>query len=132
MGTEVPQPSRWAMGGLIFAAVMMVLTGIFQAGGALVALIDDQFYSAGPNYPFDLSVTSWGWINLVVGIVLFVAGISLFSRTIWAGYVAIFVAAASAVVGFLFIPYYPFWGIVTVALDVWIIWALTRPAVIKT
>ena len=132
MGTESPQPSRWAMGGLVFAAVTMVLAGIFQAGGALVALLDDQFYQASRDYPFDLDVTTWGWINLVVGIVLFVAGISLFSRTVWAGYVAIFVAAASAVLSFLFIPYYAAWGLATLALDIWVIWALTRPGVIRT
>jgi hypothetical protein len=132
MGASTPQPSRWAMGGLVFAAAIMVLTGALQFAGALVAILDDQFFTVRRNYPFDLDVTTWGWIHLVVGALVFVAGIGLFSRSVWAGYVAIFLAAASAVVSFLFIPYYPFWTIVVVALDIFVIWALTRPAVIQT
>jgi hypothetical protein len=36
------------------------------------------------------------------------------------------------VLNFFFIPYYPLWAIVVIALDVWVIWALTRPGVVES
>jgi hypothetical protein len=45
--------------------------------------------------------------------------------------VGIFFAVLSAVSNFFFIPYYPFWAILEIALAVWVIWALTRPGVLR-
>ena len=59
-------------------------------------------------------------------------GMGLFSRATWAGVTAIVLAMLSATVNFFFIPYYPFWSIVVIALDVWVIWSLTRPSAIRT
>ena len=42
---------------------------------------------------------------------------------------AIVLVMISAIENFFFIPYYPFWSILVIALDVWVIWALTRPDV---
>ena len=41
--------------------------------------------------------------------------------------VAIFLAILIAIENFFFIPYYPFWSILMIALCVWVVWALTRP-----
>ena len=119
-----------AMGAALFAASMMLLIGAFQAIAGLVAIIDDTYYVVTRNYTFDLDVTAWGWIHLILGVVIFLAGVSLFSRKPWAGYLAIALAILSAIANFFFIPYYPFWAIVVIALDVFVIWGLTRPGVL--
>ncbi len=124
--------SGWAIGGAVFAATVLMMIGIFQSIAGLVAIFDDDFYVVTRNYTFDLDTTAWGWIHLIVGILLVVVAFSLFARRPWAGVAAIMLAALSAVANFFFIPYYPFWAIVVIALDVWVIWALTRPGVIKT
>ena len=62
---------------------------------------------------------------------MFLAGLSLFAQKGWAGMVALALAILSAIANFLFIPYYPFWSIVMIALAVWVIWALTRPGVLR-
>ena len=49
----------------------------------------------------------------------------------WAVVVGNFLAGLSALANFFFIPYYPFWAILLIALDVWVIWSLTRPGVIQ-
>jgi hypothetical protein len=126
-----PTPSGWATGGLFFAATIMVMVGIFQAIAGLAAIFEDQFYVLTPNYTFDLDVTAWGWIHLLLGIVVGIAGWALFVRKVWAGAFAIVLAVLSAVANFFFIPYYPFWSILVIALDVWVIWALTRPGVVR-
>ena len=77
---ERPGPSGWAIGGVTFAGVMMILIGTFQAIAGLVAIIDDSFYVVGQNYTFDIDTTAWGWIHLLLGILVFLAGIYLFRR----------------------------------------------------
>jgi hypothetical protein len=119
--------SGWAASGITFAATMLLLIGIFQAIAGLSAIFDDQFYVVGANYAFDLDVTAWGWVHLIIGLLLITAGWGLFSRSTWGAAMAIFVASLSAVANFFFIPYYPFWAILIIALDVWVIWAVTRP-----
>jgi hypothetical protein len=124
--------SGWAVGGTVFAGTVLMLVGVFQAIAGLVAIFDDDFYVVTRNYTFDLDVTAWGWLHLLIGILLVIVAWGLFSRSAWAGVTAIMLAGFSAVVNFFFIPYYPFWAILVIALDIWVIWSLTRPGVIRT
>ncbi len=120
-------PSDWALGGVVFAAAIMVLVGLFQFGAGLVAILDDDFFVVARNYTYDIDLTTWGWVHLVIGVIVFLGGIGLFSRKPWAGMLAIFLALLSAFTNFFFIPYYPFWALVIIALDVWVIWSISRP-----
>jgi hypothetical protein len=141
MATYEPRPteergsaevSGWALGAIAFAATMMTLIGVFQAVAGLVAIFDDEFYVVTANYTFDLDVTAWGWIHLLVGIAVFATGLGLFARQTWAGVAAIMLAMLSALTNFFFIPYYPIWSLLVIGLNLWVIWALTRPGAIKT
>jgi hypothetical protein len=129
-GSE-PQVSGWAVAGITFAATIMLLIGIFQAIAGLAAIFDDQFFVVAGNYAFDLDVTAWGWVHLLLGILLVFAAWGLYSGAAWAGVMAIFLAVLSAIANFFFIPYYPFWAILEIGLAVWVIWALTRPGAIR-
>ena len=68
----------------------------------------------------------------ILGVLVALAGMALYSRATWAGIAALFLCVLSAIDNFFFIPYYPFWSILLIALNVWIIWALTRPGAIRT
>jgi hypothetical protein len=126
---DVPRASGWAIGGISFAATMLLLIGAFQAIDGLVAILNDSFFVVTKNYTFDLDVTAWGWIHLILGILLIFAGWGIFTGKTWAGIAGITLAVLSAIANFFFIPYYPFWSILVIGLDVWVIWALTRPGV---
>jgi hypothetical protein len=125
------EPSGWATGGVIFAGSILVLAGIFQTIAGLVAIINDDFFVVAKHYTFNLDVTAWGWIHLILGILLFIVGLGLFTGAGWAGVSAIALAMLSAIANFFFIPYYPIWSLVVIGLDVWVIWALTRPGVLN-
>jgi hypothetical protein len=129
---DVKPLSGWAIGGISFAASIMIVLGFFQIIAGLAAIFDDGFYVVTQNYAFDLDPTAWGWIHLILGIVVLLAGFGLFAGKTWAGIVALTLAMLSAIANFFLIPYYPFWAIVVIALAVWVIWALTRPGAVQT
>jgi hypothetical protein len=120
-------PSGMAIGGAIFAGVMMIIIGAFQSIAGLAAIIEDDLFVVGKDYIFSLDTTAWGWVHLALGVVILIAGFALFTGKVWAGTFAIVLATLSAVANFFYIPHYPFWSILIIALDVWVIWALTRP-----
>ena len=119
------KPSGWAVGWIMFAAIMMLLIGFFHVIAGLVAIVDDNFYVATKEYVFQFDRTTWGWVHLIFGIVVFLAGLSLFKGAIWARTVGVILGVVSAVVGFAWLPWYPIWGIVIVVIAVSVIWALT-------
>ena len=129
--SDTPTVSGWAIGGITFAGVMMILIGSFQIIAGLVAIIDDNFYVVTKNYTFDIDTTAWGWIHLLIGILVLLSGIYLFAGRGWAAVTAVVLAVVSAVANFFFIPYYPFWSLLMIALAVWVIWSLTRPGAVR-
>ena len=129
--SDTPRVSGWAMGGVTFAGTLLLMIGAFQAIAGLTAILDDSFYVVTRNYTFDLDVTAWGWIHLVLGVLLAVVGWGLWVGRAWAAVTAIMLAMLSAIANFFFIPYYPFWAIVVIGLNVWVIWSLTRPGAIR-
>jgi hypothetical protein len=129
--TREPEVSGWAIGGITFAGAIMILVGVFHVFAGLAAIFNDEFFVVGRNYTYDIDVTAWGWIHLILGLVVAFAGFSLFGRKVWAGVLALILAMLSAFVNFLFIPYYPFWSLLLIGLAVWVIWALTRPGAIE-
>jgi hypothetical protein len=120
-----PSGTGW-MGWVVFASVMMVLIGFFHALQGLVAIFDDEYYvvtDSGLTVALDYTV--WGWTHLALGGVVVMAGLSLFSGYTWARAVAVGMAAISAVVNFGFIAAYPFWSLIVITMDVFVILALT-------
>jgi hypothetical protein len=116
--------STWAVGFILFAGIMMVMAGFFQAFSGLVALFENEFFVATRNYLFQFDATSWGWIHLLLGIVVAAAGFAVMAGRTWGRVVGITLAMLSALANFAFIPYYPFWAITIIALDIFVIWAL--------
>jgi hypothetical protein len=108
----------------VFAVIMMIMTGVFQALTGLVAIFDNALYVATDACPFRLNTATWGWINVIVGVVVALAGWAVFSGRTWGRVVGIILATLSAIANFLFIPYYPLWAILIIVLDVFVIWAL--------
>jgi hypothetical protein len=127
--TAAPEePGAWAQGLILFAAVMMFVGGGFQAIAGLAAIFENEFYTVTPNYVLEFDVSVWGWIHLLLGVVVVFAGYGLLSGQTWARVVGIILASISALVNFAFIPYYPFWSLAIIALDVFVIWALATQA----
>lgn len=121
-----PAKSAWAAGGTIFAATMMVLIGIFQILMGLSAISRDSFIVQRGDYFFNINTRPWGWIHLVLGALILLTGIGLFTGATWAKVVGIGLVGLSAIDNFLFLPYYPVWSILLIGLDAFVIWALAH------
>jgi hypothetical protein len=114
----------WAIGLLLFAAIVMIMGGAFQAVTGLVAIFDDQFLIPTRDYLFQFDRTSWGWTHLILGVLVTAAGAGLLTGRTWARAFAILLAVCSALVMFAFLPQYPLWAVVIIALDIAVIWAI--------
>ena len=114
-----------AMGFTFFASIMMIVVGALDVLQGLAAIIKQTYYVVSPNYVFKLNVTSWGWINLILGAVILLAGIGLLSGAVWARTVGVIMAVLIAISNFMWLPYYPVWSIIVIATSIVVIWALT-------
>jgi hypothetical protein len=119
------EPSGWAVGLASFAGFMLIIIGAFQFFEGLAALIKGDFYVIAPHYAYNIDVTAYGWINLIWGAIVCAAGFGVLAGRTWARVVGITVAVISAVTQFFYIPYYPIWAVLIIALDVAVIWALS-------
>ena len=124
--TEYPaEPTGW-VGWIIFAGTMLVILGIFHAIQGLVALFNDSVYLVGPKgLVINVDYTAWGWIHLIGGIIVVLAGVALFAGKMWARILAVIVAVISAIINVVFLPAYPIWSTMMIAIDVLVIWAVT-------
>jgi hypothetical protein len=118
------ESNLWAAGAILFAGIMMIVVGIWEALEGLIAIFENEFYVATRRYLFQFDVTAWGWIHVILGLVLAFAGYGLLTRRTWARVVAIILAALSAIANFLWLPYYPFWALLIISVDVFVIWAV--------
>ena len=116
--------SGWTVGSVVFAGVMMMLVGSFHALTGLAAIIENEYFVVGPRYVYEFDVTAWGWVHLIVGVIVAIAGWAVFSGATWARMVGITLASLSALANFFFIPYQPVWAILIIALDVLVIASL--------
>jgi hypothetical protein len=120
-----PEPTAWT-GWVVFAAVMMVMVGTFQVIEGLVALFDDGFYAVSPDgLIVSVDYNVWGWIHLLVGLVLMAAGFGVMAGNVVARAVGVVIALISAVLNLAFIAAYPLWSTIVIAIDVVVIYALT-------
>lgn len=118
------QPTAW-VGWIYFASAMMLLAGSLQAIVGLVAIFKKEFYAVTPNALLAFNVTTWGWVHLALGAVVFAAGLGVLTGKLWARVVGVSLAVLSAVANLAFINAYPVWSVIALIVDVLVIFALT-------
>jgi hypothetical protein len=119
------QPSMWAAGWATFAGLMMIILGIFHAIAGFAEIVDPNSYVVTQKYIFKFDASTWGWIHLIVGILVFFAGFGVFRGAVWARTVGVILAIVSAGAAFAWLPYVPFWSLLLIFVAVSVIWALT-------
>jgi hypothetical protein len=111
-------------GGVTFAGVLLLCGGVLAVLQGIAAVAEDDVYARVGTYVYELDLTGWGWVHVVVGALAAVTGGGLLRGAAWARFAGIVLASLSLVAQFLFLPYAPVWAVVMMAIDVFVIWAL--------
>ena len=114
----------WVVGLSLFAGILMMITGLFNAMEGVVALARNEIYAITPRYIFAFDLTTWGWIQIILGVIVLAAGVGVITGQLWGRVVGITIATLTILANFAFIPYYPVWSLLIIALNVFVIWAL--------
>jgi hypothetical protein len=122
--TDHEMGSAAAHGIEVFAGIMLIIGGGFQVIQSIAAIAKDEYIVVLPNYVFSIDVSGWGWIHLLVGLILAAIGVFLLLGKGWARIAGIVVAGLSAIVNFSWLPYSPLWALLSIAVDILVIWAL--------
>ena len=123
--TSNGEVSGWAIGWTAYASVMMMIIGLFHGIAGFVGILEDELYVLAGSYILELDSTTWGWIHLGAGILIFLAGLALLRGATWARVVGVILAVISTVANFAWMPWYPLWAIVMITANAFVIWALT-------
>ncbi|MFD9305660.1 hypothetical protein ACFWCB_23910 [Streptomyces sp. NPDC060048] len=119
-----PKEVSHSSGRLVFAAVMMIFSGIMMLLAGISAIAQDDVFFATRNYVYTFNLTGWGWIHLILGIVITVAGFAVVKGVVWARVIGVVLAGLSMIANFLWLPYTPWWALLFIAIDGVVIWAL--------
>jgi hypothetical protein len=111
-------------GWVVFASVMMIFGGTMGVLEGITALRKDEVLVVNSHYAYTFDTTGWGWIHLILGILVVLAGIALFRGALWARVTAVFLAGLAMIANFLWLPYFPLWAIVLIGINAFVIWAV--------
>ena len=118
------QRTGW-VGWIYFAGVMMVIGGALNAFYGLVAVLNDDWVVWQNSTAVFLDLTGWGWVHLVVGVIVMLCGFGVMTGNLFARTIGVIIAGISLILNFFALPVYPLWSIVIMTIDVLVIWALT-------
>ncbi|MFH9347934.1 hypothetical protein [Kitasatospora sp. NPDC017646] len=121
---RAPEHRPFATGWTVFAAIMLIAGGTMAIFEGIAGIAKDNLIVVTRHYVYSMNTTGWGWIHLILGIVIVLAGVALFSGAVWARVVGVVVAGLGMIANFLWLPYYPYWAVVLIAIDAFVIWAL--------
>ncbi len=114
-------------GWVAFAGMVMLIIGGIDFFQGLIALIEDEYFVVTASGLLIFDLTAWGWIMLIWGVILVLAGMGLLAGQGWARWFTIVVVTLNFFVqlGFLGNSQYPLWALTALALNVVVLYALT-------
>ncbi len=110
--------ATFAAGALLFVTALLTL---FQG---IAAALGSSVINEKQDYAYELNTTGWGVIHVLMAILLGAVAIGLILGATWARLTAILMSSLSIVSMFLWLPYYPVWSLVVIALDIIVVWAV--------
>jgi hypothetical protein len=108
-----------------FAAVLLLITALMEILQGLAAINDPEFFAAGADYTFHFDVTVWGWVHVILGVISVAIAIGIMTRQGWAQVLGMGIAGLAMLINFAWLPHHPLWAIVIIAINAFVIWALS-------
>ena len=124
MEAQEREVTGW-VGWSVFAAVILIMVGVFNIIAGLIAIFDDKWLAGSGGALFVWDSTAWGWITLIVGIIVLFAAFAILKGQVWGRTIGVIVALLNAANQLSTIRAYPVWSLIVILLDVFVIYALT-------
>ena len=115
--------SGWT-GWVVFAGIMMIIAGILWTIVGIVAVFNNDWVVFGREAALFVDISGWGWLHIILGLLMLLAGFLVIQGNLFGRTIAVILAVISIVVNFLWLPVYPIWSIVIIAIDVFVIYAV--------
>jgi len=123
--TDRTREVRGSTGWVIFAGMIMVIVGFLNFFYGLAAIVNDEVVVVGGHGAIIADLTAWGWVTLILAVILVLTGFGLFAGAEWARVVGVVVVALNAIEQVWIFPAAPLWAFIVILLDVLIIYNLT-------
>jgi hypothetical protein len=119
--------SKSMAGWIGFAGILILIVGMLDFFQGLIALFRDNYYVVSSSGFIVVDLTTWGWIMLIWGVLLVLAGLGLLGGQGWARWFTIVLVSLNfiAQLGFLGNSQYPLWTLTVLGLCVIVLYALT-------
>ena len=112
------------VGWIVFAAVIMVMMGVFSIIGGLIAIFDDSWGEGALGQYAESTANTWGWTALIIGVLVLFAAFGILQGKTWARVVAIILVGLEAIAHFGTVRGYPIWSMIVIILCVFVLYAL--------
>lgn len=112
--------NAWVM----FAAIILLIRGVVQVLEGIAALNNDAFFVNSDNQLVFFNLSGWGWIQIILGIVLVSGGVSLFSGHTWGKIIGVTATSFAIIANFILLPLYPLWAVLLIVMDIAIIYSI--------
>ena len=108
---------------IVFAVALLVTVGFFNLIDGIAAIANSHVFIANAHYVVG-DLRAWGWVVLILGVLQLIAAIAILAGSQAARWFAVVVIGLNAIGQMLFIPAYPFWSLVIIAVDIVALWGL--------
>jgi hypothetical protein len=108
---------------IVFAVALLVTVGFFNLIDGIAAIANSHVFIANAHYVVG-DLRAWGWIVLILGVLQVIAAVAILAGSQAARWFAVVVIGLNAIGQMLFIPAYPFWSLLIIAVDVVALWGL--------
>lgn len=121
--TRQNETTGWT-GWVVFAGVMMVIGGALWALQGFIAVIKGDLVIFSDEGALFLNVTGWGWVHMILGLLLLLSGVLVMRGNMFGRTMAVFLVILSIIINFIWLPVYPVWAIIVIVIDVFILYAV--------
>jgi hypothetical protein len=108
---------------IVFAVALLGIVGTFNLIEGIAAIANSHVFIANAHYVIG-DLRAWGWITLILGALQLLAALGVLAGNQVARWFAVAVIGLNAIDQMFFIPAYPFWSLMIIAVDVVALWGL--------
>jgi hypothetical protein len=124
METQEREVTGW-VGWVVFAAIMMIMVGVFAIIGGFIAIFDDSWGSGAFGQYANATANAWGWTTLILGVITLFAAFAVLKGAVWGRTIGVIMSALVAIDHFTTVRGYPIWDFIVIVLCIFVIYALT-------